>query len=979
VKRFLLPFLLLGACAPDVAQSPPPAPAVAVKFDPAAKVVPVPNDLARNQQTGKNEVPSSPTTSAAQAEFNRTYLNQMAGFPYETTAQVLFTGALDPATVNASSVIVLDVTNPGAPGPVTGLMPVFDPAADAIDVPPPAGGWTRAHRYAVAIIAGNVGLKGAHGEKVIGSPAWPLVSSPSPLVRCPGGAAGQPDLTSPDCALAVDIIPSAETDSEKRLTDQTTSAIGLERVREGYAPILAGIATLAHIDTRDVAMVWTFSIVDAGEVTFDPASGVIPFPNDVLRSPTTGKVTLPNPKTGAPLGASDCAAATDPTILLYCGVNTLDGFSTIAYPISAQSPSAGAVAQATIDGASLSNQDVGLISLASLLPPGNQAPIAYTPCLNCATTEAPPQQLQWRLDAPLDEKTTYLAYVTGDVTDDTGKKVVANPVFALLRLTNPIAVGGKSQVSILTDGQASQLEPLRSALSLALDALALAGQVSRDDVVLAWTFTTQSEGTLLDPLYAYPKSLSLPSLPSGVVIFEDATSLYVGTATAAGIPVDAIGKVYIGVFGTPVAVTGPGGTFDLGNPSPQPISFTLFVPNPGQVPQPAGGYPLTIFGHGLTRDRNDSLLIANALAKAGQATIATDVIFHGERSSCTGFGKSAGTVDEAACADPTMMVCDEDPLIGRCVARDASTRIACPGLGVAGPDPTGNLICQARHLGACAADGKCEGGDFARDSGGRPIISGWNFFSLTNFFATRDNLRQQVIDLAQLVQTLRVSGGLSLAARIAAAGGTATFDLSKLGYVGQSLGGILGALFNAASPDTNEVVLDVAGGDLVQIILTSPSFAPVKAQLLANLAALQINPGTPAFDQFIATAQWILDPADPANMGWRLTHPSLANPSRGVFLQFIQDDQTVPNVSNRALLRAADRPFSDMPPAFGCAPPLYCYEFTDAIEGFDQTTVPLAGRHGFMLNPPAPTVQSGMLTAKAQLQAATFLATGKLP
>ena len=47
---------------------------------------------------------------------------------------------------------------------------------------------------------------------------------------------------------------------------------------------------------------------NAGEVTFDPANSVIPFPNDVLLS--NGKVSLPNPKTGAPLTPADCPTAT---------------------------------------------------------------------------------------------------------------------------------------------------------------------------------------------------------------------------------------------------------------------------------------------------------------------------------------------------------------------------------------------------------------------------------------------------------------------------------------------------------------------------------------------------------------------------------------------------------------------------------------------------------------------------------------------
>jgi hypothetical protein len=987
VNKLLLlaPFsLFVGACTPDIAQNAPPA-SVTAEFDPSNSVVPSPNDLAISTSTGLVTVPALPTDTAAQTEFNQDYLGALRGFPQESTAQVLFSGALDPATVTATNVIVFDVTG-------LSIVPVtmaFDPTLLAIDIAPPTGGWQRNHQYFVAAIAGAGRLSGPNGTPVVGSAAWGLVTSPQPLVTCPANAAtGAPDFTSTDCRATVDVIPSTKTDPEQRLVDQGQSAAQLEQIRLAYAPLLANIETLEHLSgPEQIPILWTFTIADAGEVTFDPADSVVPFPNDVLRTGTGGAVNLPNPVTGQPLTAADCAAATDATVTLYCGLNTLDGFSTIAPPISENGFTTGAVAQALIDPSTLTTTTVGLIPLTSTAPPETATAPEYAPCLNClsspaadGTPQTSPQQLQWDLLAPLDEKTTYLAYVTGDVKDTNGANVIANPIFALVRSKNPISAGGKSQVSILTDAQAAQLEPLRLALSPALDALEASG-LPRKNLVLAWAFTTQSEASLLDQLYAFPGSAADPlPLPPGAIIFTDATTAY-QAAAGTTIPTSAIGKFYSGVFETPVTVTGPGGTFSAAAAQNEGVTFALAVP---ASPAPAGGYPITIFGHGLTRDRNDFLAIANSLALAGQATIATDVIFHGERSSCTGAGAFlaaatglTGATDDNACADATTQKCNEGFPFGRCVARDPTTRVACPGLGlIGGPDPTGNLGCQAIDAGACAADNLCEGGDFLRDSTGRPVISGWNIFSLTNFFATRDNFRQQVIDLSQLVRTLRVTGPTSIQTLSGA-----TFDLTRIGYVGQSLGGILGTLFNAVAPDTKYVALNVPGGDLTQIILQAPSFASQKAALVGGLAAQGIMPGTPAFDQFIATAQWIVDPADPANAGYRLTHQiqatATANPDRKAFIQFIEGDQTVPNIANLALVAAANRMDTGMPPSYGCTGALSCYEFTDAIDGFDTTTAPLADRHGFLLSP--PSAQAVLLTQTAQLQVATFLATGVGP
>ena len=1011
----------LGACTPDIPQNPGPGKAIVVQFDLGAvpAVAPIPNDLTPRNASGKLAIPSSPRDTPTQVEFNTKYLGSLTAFPHESPVQVLLSGPVDPATVNSQSVVVIDLVA-APPTQVAGLVPTFDPSNNAINVAPPAGAWTRGHRYAVVLVAGAGGLKGADGSPVIGSPTWGLVSSPNPLVHCPLNTTTQlPDLGSPRCSLAVDVIPSAEPDPAKRLQAQLNAAVQLEQIRELYAPLLASAKNLLQVDVTSIPILWTFSIVDAGEVTFDPAHNIIPFPNDILLS--NGKVALPNPANGQPLTAQDCVPTADAMTLLRCGLNTLDGFSTIAPPISENGLKSDAVAQASIDKTTLTTQTVGLIALTSKAPAGERSsmPPSFTPCLNCLSSsdanempQTSPQELQWKLNVPLDEKTTYLAYVTSDVKDDKGKNVIANPVFALLRLTNPLAKGGKSQVSSLTDAQASQLEPLRAALGPVLDALEIAG-VARSNVALAWVFTTQSEASLLDGLYGFVSAPPRPAgetptaqnaLPQGPVVLVDATDLYTAAAAAGPLDISAIGKFYTGAFVTPFALTGPGGAFDpaLGDPSlgpphlrPQPVSFVLAIP---KATAPAAGYPIAIFAHGITRDRNDILAIANSLAAQGQAVIAADEPFHGERSSCTGVTKSNPTLfksDDWACASPLTMQCNEDPLLGRCVAHPDLLRIPCPGLGMM-PDPTGNLGCAVKRLGACAADMKCEGGDFLRDSdvtpnsaSTRPVISGWNMFSLTNFFATRDNFRQEVIDLAQLVHMLRVTGPMSIQGRMAPPGATTPlFDLAKINYVGMSLGGILGTLFNAVSPDTTNVVLNVAGGDLPTIILNSPSFASAKMAFLGALAAQStpILQGTPAFDQFLSTVQWILDPADPANMAWRLTH-SITLPGGGLsatsdrkaFIQFIQDDQTVPNQSNFALLMAADRPFTNLPPSFGCQAPLFCYEFTDAKDSFDVMSAPGPKRHGFLLAPPTLTPKGLALTTMAQTQVATFLGTGSLP
>ena len=973
----------LPSCTPDIDDtSPAPTGQVIAEFDPAHNIIPTPNDIIPKVD-GHLAIPDQATDSDTQKELNAEYLNTLDNFPPESSASLSFSAELDPATVSAKTIIAIDITPPATPAPVA-IAPVY--ANKKISIPAPAGGWLRAHHYAVVAVGGAAGLKGVNGETVVGSTTWALVSGTQKIVNC----TDQAKLTG--CTVAVDVVPGTGPDLQTQYDTQLASAIQLETIRVQY-DLLLSQSSLFGINRDEIPLAFTFTIADAGEMTFDPANSTIPFPNDILRA--NGQLALPSPKTGKPPTAAECAAATETSVLLVCGLNTLDGWSTTAPPVSENSVTAGALTGGLIDAASLSTTTVGLVPLATT---GKQhtAP-NYTPCLNCLSSAdaagmvpTAPQQLQWKLNAPLDEKTTYFGYVTSAVKDNKGKPVIASPTFALLRLTKPlIDENNKSTVSLITDAQAVQLEPLRAAFAPIFAGLEAKG-IPRLGITLAFPFTTQSEGSVLDQLNAAPTIAGASGLIDYPVAVLDQTAAF----NASGAPHDHIAKWFAGQYYSIVAVTNPAGTFNPGlmGAKPQPVNFVMSVPN---GPMPTGGWPVTIWGHGINGDKTSFANVANSFAAAGQIMIAPDVLFHGDRTSCTGSKVAIpGATDDAfSCADPATMKCDEGTYgsttsfgQGLCVLRDDAARPACV---ISAMDPLGDGGCNAAGKGRCASDGKCQGtgADFLRAGPGtKPVISGWNLFSLTNFFATRDNFRSQVIDLAQLVRIIKSADSKKLSNQLALvnAGAPVPFDTTKLNYAGQSLGGIQGTLFNAVSTDTQNVVLNVPGGNLASIILTAPAFAAQKAALLQVLAGQGLMPGHADFDAFLGLVSTILDPADPANVGYRLTHPVdigggvMAPPAaRHAFIQFIEGDQTVPNSSNFALVAGANRTFNPAaPPSFGCQAPLYCYEFTAAGEGLTDTTAPLAKRHTFLTTPVTADAFGLALTGKAQTQAATFVTTG---
>jgi hypothetical protein len=366
-------------------------------------------------------------------------------------------------------------------------------------------------------------------------------------------------------------------------------------------------------------------------------------------------------------------------------------------------------------------------------------------------------------------------------------------------------------------------------------------------------------------------------------------------------------------------LTDPRGVFNPAAPATPFIPFVMSVPASAA---PAGGYPVTIFGHDLTRTRTDGFALSSALATAGQVMIGIDEPWMGDRNTCKGFGNfllAAGVPAQAAldlfaCVNPApgtgnpTQTCNA---AGRCQSIDRSGALACApsGPGMADQDKA----CFLAGQGHCASDGKCENGAFASvfspAVGVNIPVNGWNLLNLTNFFATRDNFRQQVVSHGQLARVIQSTATGNLGQQ---AGGI-TLDGTKISYVGQGLGGILGTLYSAVAPEVRNAALNVPGGDPALILLTSPAFAQQKAAFQAALAAQGIATNSPTYDTFLGIAKWIIDPADPVNAApylVRNTRSSAQDPlanggsTRRGYVQWIADDQVVPNPSTVELIRS---------------------------------------------------------------------------
>jgi dienelactone hydrolase len=969
-KVLFLGALALGvsACEPDIAQDPPPAAVdrVVAEFDPAASpaVVPTPNDLAINPATGLVNAPVNPSSPAAEQYFTRDYLNTLDGFPTSVSASTTVKDA-DPLTVNANTVKILDLYE-GTPlsQPVPSNVVIgYNEDTDRINVLAPTG-WPKGGRYAVVLVSGENGIKSTSGAPIIASSTWAFASSTESLVTCQ-------DLTAPNCRTATELIPSTETDPARRLADQTATALRLEQLRRSYAPVIDRAAEKFSLKREDIVLLWTFRIMNSPEVTFDLTTSTIPFPNDLLRIPAQGttpaRLNLPAPRPGAsPL-----------EVQLTTGLNSLDGWSTTAPIISENSPTRGFI-DAAFDPASVQlGRDVLFLKVSN---PTTGTPPQVRLCFNCASSlrqDGSAQTLpQFQIipEVPLDEGTTYAVVIRKGLKDLRDRVAEPTASQVLLRSPHPLFADGRSQVSVLPDSLAQQLEQARLGMKPLYDSLEAQG-IRRTDINLAWAFTTQSTRSVLERLNAAPAQANVPADP---FFLTDQTATLRGAMAAVGLANDAVGRAFVGAYISPYLLSDTEGVLNRAQPRADRLPFMLFLPT---AAAPEGGYPVVVFGHGLTGNRTNVLSVANTLNANGFAVAAIDTVLHGERTSCAGLSpqnavaygdpQNPTIIDSPNEACTTGSTCDVEvnsPTFGRCVA--PSSAAACDPRPTDPANPAavhGDLVCAQQGQGRCLSTGRCEGGDFLRPSANEaPYISGWNFLNLTNLFATRDNFRHHVVDFAQFA---RVLAAPSLNARLTAAS-AGTLNAAQVDYVGQSLGSLQGPLSASVSGSMRRVALNVGGGGLVDVLLTAtnPAFVQRRAGFNALLASVGRPVGTPGYDEFITLARTILDPADARNYARFLETAPSAPQGREAFVQYIQGDDVIPNPLTSAFLAAANRPG---------ARTVQSYLFTEA-----QVPLPVQVRHGFfnIINPQDPgNAQLRAIRDAAQGQVAAFLLTGTAP
>lgn len=554
------------------------------------------------------------------------------------------------------------------------------------------------------------------------------------------------------------------------------------------------------------------------QARFTPLGGIMPFPNDLyFNGSTTGTLNIPV--------LDPTLAANAPTLAM----NHLDGFGTQSV--------INAYFTAAVDKTSLNAGDVLVFQVTT--DPATKAITGFVKPLVEGTDYsvgvstgadsngmASGTVLNITPLKPLAGSSSYLVVLTTGIKDTSGAAVAPSSDYAAILAADAPALAAGADPTKIDASKLPEASLLPVAqFTLAQLAVAAGAGVNTTKVALTFSFSTEYLGATLQTMAA---TAAATTQPAGVGIVD--TGLTVSAAiTAAGKTPPApaaLAELYAGTVALPYyspvptssdptpPLTGSWKTANGGDttaltPMPKATVSQDVIPILVSIPDassgctmPGTGWKTVIFQHGITRSREDMLAVAGSFASQCFAVVAIDLPLHGVTNT-------------------------SDPLYLKGHERTFDL-----------PEVTPFFTANSSTI----------------------APSGSYFINLGSLLTSRDNLREGVADLINLTATLPTLVAVNSPT-------TPTvfnkFDGSQFYFVGHSLGAIVGTTFLGV--DGRKIVgatLANPGGDITQLLLNSPSFAP---QINAGLAAEKVVAGTQFYDDFFRNAQAVIEDGDPAN------------------------------------------------------------------------------------------------------------------
>jgi len=287
-----------------------------VQFDPSAKIIPFPNNIALDPKTGRVNLPKQCNESIAQTVIRTTLLNTLDGFgSYETALQVSFSEDVDSATLDGHVLLFqrakgTTANDPAAAKPIPvlllPLMKTEQPSADCTTSTMvstltiiPLGVLEQRSTYTVAL---TKGIKTASGADFGPSFFWSVVSQDS----------------SPVTVDAEGNITANHTPLDPRDETQLEQLRGISLLWNAHKPALDFLAGANHVRT-DVLLAWEFNTQSNDEldptVAGSPAAvayaSTVPLQGVATQVPTGATPTDVLMSKGIPCGSLPCASVGD--------------------------------------------------------------------------------------------------------------------------------------------------------------------------------------------------------------------------------------------------------------------------------------------------------------------------------------------------------------------------------------------------------------------------------------------------------------------------------------------------------------------------------------------------------------------------------------------------------------------------------------------------------------------------------------------
>ncbi|AOW15684.1 hypothetical protein LPB72_00825 [Hydrogenophaga crassostreae] len=626
------------------------------------------------------------------------------------------------------------------------------------------------------------------------------------------------------------------------------------------------------------------AVMAASGVTVRYDDDASPFPSNRLTRLDYANVTFRRvdlPKPDCAVQVSDCA---DIDV-----INTLDGFSTqprITVPFDGD-----------IDLASVSSDTVYLLNLGDTV---GRRGYGEKVGINQVLWDPSSQTLVFEPDELLAEHSRYLLVVTNGVRDLQGKKIAVSD-FAGDKPGNDWRDRWDRRYSKHHWHKPRQPRDSDAAYERELrDAVRSVRTPRGTQVAAASLFTTQSTtGDLVKVMRQIKRSRPASAnfmignaggaTSRAVFDLSDVAAIefnrQTGTApvytpsplflSALNVMPGAVGQIAYGRFQSPnYLVAGeymPPVNSLWGQPraqGTQELVFQLFVPSGAK---PAGGWPVAIFGHGFT----DSMYgapwtVASTFASRGIATLSINVVGHG--------GGAMGSLN---------------------VTSTSAGMVTVPA-GGRGIDQDGSGVIDSTEGSSAAAP--------------RTAIN------------SRDSLRQTVIDLMQLVRQVEVGMDVD-------GDGAADLDAQRIYYAGQSFGGIYGTMLLGVEPNIKAGVPNVPGGSITEVArlgafrgltglalfartptlmnLVPTAALPFPFNFQENMPLRNLPPvvnsvpGAMAIAEVLDRYEWVQQAGNPVSYASLIRkQPLRGSSAKPVIVQFAKGDQTVPNPTSSAIVRA---------------------------------------------------------------------------